>query len=97
MASRAPLDEPALATFCQTHAGWTHEDGALVKSYRFADYGAAVGFTMRVALAAEKADHHPEIGLGWGRVRVAWSTHDAGGITALDVAMAERTDSLANG
>jgi 4a-hydroxytetrahydrobiopterin dehydratase len=97
MSHRSQLDDEAIATFLRTHPGWSVEDKALVKDFAFADYGAAVGFTMRVALAAERADHHPELVLGWGRVRASWSTHDAGGITALDLAMAERSDALAKG
>lgn len=97
MPHRSRLDDEAIATFLRAHPGWRVEDGALAKDFSFADYGAAVGFTLRVALAAEKADHHPELLLGWGRVRASWSTHDAGGITALDVALAERTDALAKG
>lgn len=50
---------------------------------------------MRVGLAAEKRDHHPDIELGWGRARVVWTTHDQRGVTALDTELAETTDALA--
>ena len=62
------------------------------RSYSFPDYGAGVGFVMQIALLAERRDHHPDIALSWGKVRVAWSTHDAGGLTALDLELAELTD-----
>jgi 4a-hydroxytetrahydrobiopterin dehydratase len=52
---------------------------------------------VRVGLAAEKKDHHPDVELGWGRARVLWTTHDAGGITSLDVELAALTDSFAKG
>lgn len=69
-------------------------DGAIARVYRFPDFSAALGFVVRVGLVAEKKDHHPEVELGWGKARVLWSTHDAGGITELDLELAEATDSL---
>lgn len=95
MSKRSRLDDAAIATFIASHVGWSVEQGALTKTFRLNDYGAAVGLTMRIALAAEKADHHPDILLKWGAVTVAWSTHDAGGITQLDTELAMITDALA--
>jgi 4a-hydroxytetrahydrobiopterin dehydratase len=69
--------------------------GALTRTYSFDDYAAGVAFAVQVAFAAEARDHHPDLHIGWRRVQVAWSTHDAGGITPLDTEMAERTDQLA--
>jgi 4a-hydroxytetrahydrobiopterin dehydratase len=66
----------------------------VARSFKFADFSAAVGFVVRLALAAEKKDHHPDVELGWGKARVLWSTHDAGGITELDLVLAEITDKL---
>lgn len=99
MSKRERLSDEARDAFLRDHAGWerTGEAGSgasLARSYAFSDYGAGVGFTVRVALAAERRDHHPDIVLSWGKVRVSWSTHDAGGVTALDVEMAELTDRL---
>jgi 4a-hydroxytetrahydrobiopterin dehydratase len=102
----AKLDAGTIEAFLSAHEGWTraasavHEAAAvdsLARTYSFADFSAALGFVVRVGLAAEKMDHHPDIELGWGRARVRWSTHDAGGITALDLQLAEMTDSLARG
>jgi 4a-hydroxytetrahydrobiopterin dehydratase len=75
--------------------GWAREDEALVRAYKLADFGAALGFAVRLGLVAEKRDHHPEILLGWGKARVLWTTHDAGGITQLDLDLAKASDALA--
>lgn len=60
-----------------------------------ADFAAALAFAVRLGMVAEKRDHHPDILIGWGKARVLWSTHDAGGITQLDLDLAERTEELA--
>jgi 4a-hydroxytetrahydrobiopterin dehydratase len=94
MSKRDRLSEEAVAAFLSAHPGWELANGALSRAYTLPDYGACVGFVVRVALSAERRDHHPDIVLSWGNVRVSWSTHDAGGITALDGEMAELTDRL---
>ncbi len=94
MAKRDRLSDEAVEALLAARPGWQRAGGAIERVYSFADYGAAVGFAVRVALAAERRDHHPDILLSWGKVRVSWSTHDAGGITALDAEMAELTDRL---
>jgi 4a-hydroxytetrahydrobiopterin dehydratase len=76
---------------------WSVVDGrdALHRSFKFADFNAAFGFMTRVALAAEKLDHHPEWFNVWNRVDVTLSTHDAGGLTTRDIALAEAMDRIA--
>jgi 4a-hydroxytetrahydrobiopterin dehydratase len=74
--------------------GWAVRDGALRKEYRFADFAAAMSFANRVADAAEKADHHPDMLVGWGRVELAWASHDVGGISERDIEMARTSDRL---
>ena len=77
--------------------GWKLVDGrdALTRSLTFADFSAAFGFMTRVALAAEKLDHHPEWSNVWNRVEITLSTHDAGGLTQRDVDLAKIIDKLA--
>jgi len=77
--------------------GWIFEDGgkALLRTYRFADFSEAFGFLARVALHAEKADHHPEFTSVWNRVDFRLTSHDAGGVTARDRELAEAIDRLA--
>ena len=75
--------------------GWGIVDGALERSYPFANFAEALAFVNAVGAAAEQASHHPDIAFGWGRATVRWTTHDAGGITERDSALARRTDELA--
>ncbi len=72
--------------------GWTRNGDGIERSYRFADFVAAWAFMTRVALLAEKADHHPEWSNVWNRVEVRLTTHDAGGITDKDTALAKAMD-----
>ena len=74
---------------------WDGQSNALRKSFRFADFSAAFGFMARVALAAEKADHHPDWSNAWNMVEIALSTHSAGGVTRLDLDLAARIEALA--
>jgi 4a-hydroxytetrahydrobiopterin dehydratase len=68
---------------------------AITRSFRFADFNAAFGFMARCALVAEKLDHHPEWFNVYNRVDVVLSTHDAGGLTERDIALAEAMDRIA--
>ena len=68
---------------------------AIQRSLTFADFNHAWGFMTRVALAAEKADHHPEWSNVYNKVTVVLSTHDAGGLSEKDVALAKFIDSIA--
>ncbi len=67
------------------------------RELKFADFSAAWGFMSRVALLAEAADHHPEWSNVYSTVRITLSTHDAGGLTALDAKLAEGIDKIAAG
>ena len=77
--------------------GWNEVKGrdAIGKKFVFADFNEAFGFMARVALAAEKLDHHPEWSNVYKTVEVTLSTHDAGGVTELDVKLAEAMDKFA--
>ncbi|MBI1404596.1 MAG: 4a-hydroxytetrahydrobiopterin dehydratase [Caulobacter sp.] len=77
---------------------WRAADGerdAIVRTFSFKDFNAAFGFMTRIALAAEKLDHHPEWFNVYNRVEVLLSTHDADGVTALDVTLARIMDEAA--
>jgi|SRR6516164_2759302 len=77
--------------------GWSAADGrdAIKKTFQFDDFSAAFGWMSRVALAAEKLDHHPEWFNVYSKVEVLLATHDAGGVTELDVTLAKIMDSAA--
>jgi 4a-hydroxytetrahydrobiopterin dehydratase len=79
-----------------TPNGWTLEKGgkALVRSLTFKNFSEAFGFLSRVALHAEKADHHPEFTSVWNRVDFRLTSHDAGGVTQRDVKLAEAINRL---
>ncbi len=75
--------------------GWRLEGEVLRRSFRFDDFGQAFAFMTQVALYAERHDHHPEWSNVWNRVEIALTTHDAGGLTSRDVAMARSIDAMA--
>jgi len=77
--------------------GWAYDAArnGIAKRFTFADFSAAFAFMTRVALAAEQADHHPEWSNVWNRVDVLLSTHDAGGVTQKDIALAQRIEAIA--
>ncbi len=80
-------------------AEWRPVDGrdAIVRSFRFGDFSEAFAFMTRVALAAEKMDHHPEWSNVYNRVEITLSTHDAGGLSERDIMLAASIDALAGG
>lgn len=82
------LTDPEIRQRMASLPGWKFADGTLVREYTFADFAAAFGFVTRVALMAEKANHHPDIDIRYNRVRLALISHDSGGVTARDIAMA---------
>jgi 4a-hydroxytetrahydrobiopterin dehydratase len=77
---------------------WTWDGGAkaIRRSFRFEDFSEAFAFMTRVALAAEKADHHPDWSNSWNRVDVALSTHSEGGVTSKDVDLARQMNDFAS-
>ncbi|MFW2831601.1 4a-hydroxytetrahydrobiopterin dehydratase [Sphingomonas sp. ID0503] len=92
------LSDEARAAALNELPDWTYdaERDAITRRYTFADFSAAFGFMARVALLAEKADHHPEWSNVWNRVDVLLTTHDAGGLSERDVKMARAIDSLSS-
>jgi 4a-hydroxytetrahydrobiopterin dehydratase len=80
--------------------GWAKAAGerdAITKTFKFNDFNAAFGFMTRVALMADKLDHHPEWFNVYNRVEVTLATHDADGVTELDVQLAQFMDAAAGG
>ncbi|HZO95200.1 MAG TPA: 4a-hydroxytetrahydrobiopterin dehydratase [Candidatus Baltobacteraceae bacterium] len=75
--------------------GWTGDDKALTKTFDRGDFGRAIAFVNEVAAVANSLDHHPDLAISWGRVTIRTWSHDAGGITQRDVALAEAIDALA--
>lgn len=75
---------------------WDHDEArdAITRTFTFADFSQAFAFMTRVALLAERADHHPEWSNVWNRVEILLTTHDAGGLSSRDIDMAEAIDAL---
>jgi len=75
---------------------WDYDEGrdAITRRFTFADFSEAFAFMTRVALLAEKADHHPEWSNVWNRVEITLTTHDAGGLSGRDIEMAETIEGL---
>ena len=91
------LDDAARAALLARFPEWTHEPqrDAITRRFRFDDFAQAFGFMASVAIIAEKMDHHPEWSNVYNRVEVLLTTHDAGGVTELDIKMARFIDEAA--
>jgi 4a-hydroxytetrahydrobiopterin dehydratase len=94
---RSKIDPQDRANAIAALSGWREAEGrdAIVRTFRFKDFNAAFGFMTRAALVAEKMNHHPEWSNVYNRVEVVLTTHDAGGVTGLDLAMAKAMDDIA--
>ena len=97
MARPSLLTHPERAAALAKLKGWHMVIGrdAITKSFKFNDFSEAFGFMARSALVAEKLDHHPEWFNVYAKVDVTLATHDAGGVTALDVQLAEAMNAIA--
>ena len=91
------LSDDERAAALQGLPAWRYdgEARAIRRDFAFADFGEAFAFMARTALAAEKADHHPDWSNSWNKVAVALSTHSAGGVTGKDVELARAMDRFA--
>ncbi len=96
--SRAKLTPEARKTALAKLPGWSEasDRDAITKKFVFNDFNAAFGFMARVALVAEKMDHHPEWFNVYRTVEVTLATHDAGGVTELDIKLAETMERFAS-
>lgn len=91
------MDPQELATALHELGGWRLEDGVIVRDLRFEGFRDAIDFIVRVADLAEEADHHPELTNVYSRVTVRLTTHDAGGVTHRDLALARAIDAVVEG
>jgi 4a-hydroxytetrahydrobiopterin dehydratase len=90
MLTRADID----AALEEQHLNWARQDDVLVTTVKLHDFAAALAFVNAVGAAAEAANHHPDIDIRWNTVRLALTTHDSGGLTLLDLALAGAIDRL---
>lgn len=95
MSRPVALDEDALAAGLAGLPGWERVGDEIVRGYELPTFMGAIAFVQRIAELAEAADHHPDIDIRYRKVRVALTTHDAGGLTQLDLDLAGRIDAVA--
>ena len=74
--------------------GWSADSGMLRRRYTFNNFRESLDFVNHVGTLAEAADHHPDITFGWGYAELSLTTHDRGGITDVDIALADQIDDL---
>jgi 4a-hydroxytetrahydrobiopterin dehydratase len=85
-----PLSDSAIAGHLGRLPGWERHGSAIRRTFSFADFASAMAFVNRVADLAEAMNHHPDIDLRYSKVTLTLSTHDAGGLTGRDFALAEK-------
>lgn len=90
-------NEQEAARLLEPLPGWEFRNNGITKQFKFRDFTVAFGFMTQVALLAEKANHHPEWSNVYNRVEIRLSTHDAGGLTDLDISLAGAINTIANG
>jgi 4a-hydroxytetrahydrobiopterin dehydratase len=91
---RVKLTCDAIAERLKELNGWRAEDDALKRRFEFGNFTESLAFVNKIGAVAEAADHHPDIAFGWGYAEIAFTTHDRGGITDVDFAMAEKVSAL---
>jgi 4a-hydroxytetrahydrobiopterin dehydratase len=94
MGAVAVLSDAEVAEALAGLSGWAREGDMIVKTYELSTFPAAIEFVGRIADRAEAANHHPDLDIRYRKVRVALSTHDAGGLTDKDVALATEIEAL---
>lgn len=92
MARPSRLDDIAIATKLRGLPGWSRSGDAILRTFQFAGFPDAVAFVQRLVEPAESLDHHPDVDLRYNKVTVTLSTHDQGGLTDLDFALAALVD-----
>lgn len=80
--------------FAAAHPHWKAHGEAITRTFEFADFAEAMGFVTRVAVAAERVFHHPDIDIRWNKVTLTLTSHDVGGLTERDAELAARVDSF---
>ena len=94
MVDRTLLPPDQVAALDQRLPGWDCDGTSLSRVVEFTDFAEAFAFMVRVAAVAEDLDHHPDWSNSWNRVTLAVTSHSAGGLTGLDVELAQRVDQL---
>ena len=94
MVAMATLADAEITARLAALPGWARAGDEIVKTFDCGTFAAAIAFVVRIGFFAERADHHPDLDVRWKRVRVALSTHDAGGLTAKDLDLAGEIEGI---
>ena len=90
----AVVSDTEVAAFLEAHPEWSRQGNEITRTYVFSNFNESMGFTTRMALEAERADHHPDIDIRWTKVTLTLSTHSEGGLTVKDLDLADVCDGL---
>jgi 4a-hydroxytetrahydrobiopterin dehydratase len=93
----SPLSDVEIQRALGTLPGWTRRGDVITKSHQFGTFAEGIAFVGRVAAAADRMDHHPDIDIRYTKVTTSLSTHSAGGITELDLALAREIEQAVRG
>lgn len=91
---RRKLDEEEVQEKLRSLEGWTADNDVIKRRFEFKNFAESLDFINKVGAIAEEADHHPDIKFGWGYAEVATTTHDRGGVTDADFAVAKKISSV---
>jgi 4a-hydroxytetrahydrobiopterin dehydratase len=94
MARTPLLPEAEVAAALTALPGWSRAGDEIEKTFELPTFAAAIAFVVSVGFLAEAADHHPDLDVRWRRVRVALTTHDSGGLTAMDTDLARQIEGV---
>lgn len=94
---RELLSADEVTTLAADRPEWSVESGAMERTFAFGDFSEAMAFVVRVALAADRIDHHPDIDIRWNKVTLRLSTHSAGGLTGMDETLSGLADGFLTG
>ena len=86
------MTDDEIAEWLRSHSTWERRGDKILRHFERASFADAISFVVRVGFLAEAANHHPDLDIRWRNVVVALTTHDAGGLTALDLSLAESID-----
>jgi 4a-hydroxytetrahydrobiopterin dehydratase len=92
---RVRLDDDTAAARLTELPGWERTGDEIVRTFECPDFPSAIAFVVRIGFLAEAKDHHPDLDVRWRRVKVALTTHDAGGLTDWDFELAAQIDGVA--
>jgi 4a-hydroxytetrahydrobiopterin dehydratase len=91
---RRLLNDDEISSMIKGLKGWRAKEGKLKREFEFANFAESLAFVNRVGEVAESMDHHPDIEFGWGYAKISTTTHDRGGITDVDLALANKIDGI---